>query len=112
MHLADVPLGMVLRDRVRAALKELGVSANVVAKDIGYELRCAKPVPFDADYTRTLGYGAVRYLLGGGSGALIAITGGRVTPVDLADLLIPRPAAFACGWSMSRLSPTTSRARI
>jgi 6-phosphofructokinase 1 len=89
VSLADVPLGMVLRDRVRAALKELGVSANVVAKDIGYELRCAKPVPFDTEYTRTLGYGAVRYLLDGGSGALIAITSGRVTPVDLADLLDP-----------------------
>lgn len=31
---------------VRSALKELGVRAVVVAKDIGYELRCAKPVPF------------------------------------------------------------------
>jgi ATP-dependent phosphofructokinase / diphosphate-dependent phosphofructokinase len=87
VSLADVPLGMVLRDRVRSALKELGVGAVVVAKDIGYELRCAKPVPFDTEYTRTLGYGAVRYLLDGGSGALIAITGGRVTPVGLADLL-------------------------
>jgi len=89
VHLADVPLGMVLRDRVRLALKEIGVAANVIAKDIGYELRCAKPVPFDTDYTRTLGYGAVRYLLDGGSGALIAITGGRVTPVGLADLVDP-----------------------
>jgi 6-phosphofructokinase len=89
VHLADVPLGMVLRDRVRTALKEIGVAANVIAKDIGYELRCAKPVPFDTDYTRTLGYGAVRYLLDGGSGALIAITGGRVTPVSLADLVDP-----------------------
>jgi ATP-dependent phosphofructokinase / diphosphate-dependent phosphofructokinase len=29
----------------------------------------------------------VRYLLEGGSGALIAITGGRMTPVELAQLL-------------------------
>ncbi len=47
-------------------------------------------MPFDVDYTRTLGYGAVRYLLGGGSGALIALTGGRVTPVALEDLLDPQ----------------------
>jgi ATP-dependent phosphofructokinase / diphosphate-dependent phosphofructokinase len=89
VHIADVPLGMLLRDRVRAALTELGIDVTVVAKDIGYELRCAKPVPFDVDYTRTLGYGAVRYLLNGGSGALIAITGGRVTPVSLEQLLDP-----------------------
>jgi 6-phosphofructokinase len=89
VHIADIPLGMLLRDRVRAALKELAIDAIVVNKDIGYELRCAKPLPFDADYTRTLGYGAVRYLLSGGSGALIAITGGHVTPVNLADLVDP-----------------------
>ncbi len=89
IHIADIPLGALLRERVRDCLKEIGVTANVVAKDIGYELRCAKPVPFDTEYTRTLGYGAVRYLLEGGSGALIAITGGRVAPVELPQLLDP-----------------------
>jgi 6-phosphofructokinase 1 len=86
VHIADIPLGMLLRDQVRSALQELAIDATVVNKDIGYELRCAKPVPFDVEYTRTLGFGAVRYLLEGGSGALIAITGGRVTPVPLTDL--------------------------
>jgi 6-phosphofructokinase 1 len=89
MSLADIPIGLLLRDRVRAALEQLGIDLSVVTKDIGYELRCAKPLPFDVEYTRTLGYGAVRYLLNGGSGALVAITGGRVTPVDFHDLLDP-----------------------
>jgi 6-phosphofructokinase len=44
---------------------------------------------FDVEYTRTLGYGAVRYLLGGGSGALVALAGGRVTPIDFEQLLDP-----------------------
>ncbi len=87
VRLADVPIGMVLRDAVRARLTEIGLDEiTVVTKDIGYELRCAKPVPFDAEYTRTLGYGAVRYLLQGGSGALIALSGGRVAPVTLEEL--------------------------
>jgi ATP-dependent phosphofructokinase / diphosphate-dependent phosphofructokinase len=89
VHLADVPIGTLLRERIMEALQELGVNATVVSKDIGYELRCAKPLPFDVEYTRTLGYGAVRYLLGGGSGALIAISGGRVTPVSLDELKDP-----------------------
>ncbi len=89
LNLADIPLGWILRDRIRVALEKLNIKTTVVAKDIGYELRCAKPVPFDVEYTRTLGYGAVRYLLGGGSGALIAITGGRVTPVSLDALKDP-----------------------
>ncbi|MBV9717689.1 MAG: 6-phosphofructokinase [Candidatus Eremiobacteraeota bacterium] len=87
--LAEVPLGTVLRDAVRDRLNQIGVDCVVHSKDIGYELRCAKPVAFDVDYTRTLGYGAVRYLVGGGSGALIALEGGNVRPVDLADLLDP-----------------------
>ena len=30
-----------------------------IDKDLGYELRCADPIPFDAEYTRDLGYAAV-----------------------------------------------------
>jgi len=86
VHLSDLPLGAILRHQVRASLEELGLETTIVTKDIGYELRCAKPIPFDIEYTRTLGYGAVRYLLKGGSGALIAITGGRITPVALEQL--------------------------
>ncbi|HZP44173.1 MAG TPA: diphosphate--fructose-6-phosphate 1-phosphotransferase [Candidatus Binataceae bacterium] len=89
LHIADVPLGIVLRDRVRDALTRLGVEVTVVAKDIGYELRCAKPSAFDVEYTRTLGYGAVHYLLDGGSGALIAIAGGRTVPIEFSHLLDP-----------------------
>ncbi len=87
VHLGDLPLGALLREKIRETLEEVGVEATVVPKDIGYELRCTRPIPFDIEYTRTLGYGAVRYLLGGGSGALIAITGGRITPVALDELL-------------------------
>ena len=90
VRLADVPLGTILRDAVRTRLGEIGVDSVVHAKDIGYELRCAKPVPFDVDYTRTLGFGAVRYLVDGGSGALIALEGGRVRPLALEDLLDPK----------------------
>jgi 6-phosphofructokinase 1 len=89
VHLADLSFGTLLRDRVRAALSELRIDMTVVVKDIGYELRCARPVPFDTDYTRTLGYGAVRYLLSGASGALLAIAGGRITPVNFGDLADP-----------------------
>jgi 6-phosphofructokinase 1 len=89
VRLADVPLGAVLRDAIRARLNAIGVETTVVPKDIGYELRSARPIPFDAEYTRTLGYGAVRYLLAGGSGALIALAGGRIVPVTLEEMLDP-----------------------
>jgi ATP-dependent phosphofructokinase / diphosphate-dependent phosphofructokinase len=89
IRLADVPIGVLLRDAIVRDLNEVGIEAPIVPTNIGYELRCAKPVPFDVEYTRTLGYGAVQYLLGGGSGALIALSGGRVLPIQLADLQDP-----------------------
>jgi len=88
-RLADIPIGMMLRDAVRDRLTHIGLDNTVVTKDIGYELRCAKPVPFDVEYTRTLGYGAVRHLLAGGSGALIALSGGHMVPVTLEELTDP-----------------------
>ncbi|HTV73208.1 MAG TPA: diphosphate--fructose-6-phosphate 1-phosphotransferase [Candidatus Acidoferrales bacterium] len=90
IRLTDLPFGDDLRDSVRKRLDEIGVTATVVAKDLGYELRCAPPVPFDLEYTRTLGYGAVRYLLEGGSGALITFNGERIVPLQLAQLLDPK----------------------
>ena len=89
IRLADVDLGDVIKQSLERTLKQYSLDITVVTKDIGYELRCAKPLPFDVEYTRTLGYGAVRYLLDGGSGAMIALRGGKVEPVYLNDLVDP-----------------------
>ncbi len=89
VRLADIPIAAILRDGVRARLAALGVEADVVGKDIGYELRCAKPVPFDVEYTRKLGAGATRALLRGESGVLIALAAGRAQPLALDALLDP-----------------------
>ena len=72
---------------------ERGESLPVVGVTLGYELRCAAPIPFDIDYTRTLGYGAVRFLLGLAdsdgihSGGVVCIDNGRlrVQPSHCAD---------------------------
>jgi 6-phosphofructokinase 1 len=89
VELADLPIGTILRDALRRRLRELELDVKILTKDIGFELRCAKPIPFDAEYTLTLGYGAVRYLLDGGSGALITLAGGCVLPLSLEELLDP-----------------------
>ena len=90
VRLADVPLGTVLRDAVRKRCSEFGISTTILTKDIGYELRCAQPIAFDVDYARSLGYGAVRYLLSGESGALIALSHGDAVPLRLQDIADPK----------------------
>jgi len=89
IRLSDVKLGDVLKSALTSRLAHLGLPIAFVTKDIGYELRCAKPVPFDVEYSRTLGYGAIRYLLSGESGAMVALRGGKVAPVSLSDMIDP-----------------------
>ena len=59
---------------------------------LGYELRSAPPIPFDIDYTRTLGYGAVKFLLSGSNegrmdyGAMVYLEKGNLAAMPLEDL--------------------------
>ena len=87
IRLADVPLGRVLRDALKASLKPRGIEVAFYTKDVGYELRCGSPTAFDREYTRDLGVGAVRALQSGESGALITRQGGRCVPIPFSELL-------------------------
>jgi 6-phosphofructokinase 1 len=62
---------------------------TIVSKDIGYELRCADPIPFDLEYCRDLGHEAARYVIGGGSEALVSIQDGKFVPMRFADIMDP-----------------------
>jgi 6-phosphofructokinase 1 len=88
-RLSELDLGSIVKDRLRQCLESLGVSATVVVKEIGYELRCADPIPFDMEYTRDLGLLAAEYLLEGGSGAMITLQEGHFRPVPFAEMLDP-----------------------
>jgi 6-phosphofructokinase 1 len=87
IRIADVNIGETLKAQVAARLKELGMRSTLVAKNIGYELRCADPVPYDMEYTRDLGYCAAKYLLGGGNAAMISMQGGHFVPIPFTSLL-------------------------
>ena len=63
LRLAEVDLAYILKTLVEHRFASRGATAAIVHKNIGYELRSAAPVAFDCDYVRTLGYGAVEFLL-------------------------------------------------
>jgi 6-phosphofructokinase 1 len=56
---------------------------------VGYELRCADPIPYDMEYTRDLGFCATKYLLGGGNAVMISIQGGHFVPISFDTLFDP-----------------------
>ena len=90
VRIADVNIGEILKEQVLARLKALGIKSTVNAKDIGYELRCADPIPLDMEYTRDLGYCAAKYLVSGGNAVMISMQGGRFVPIRFRDLLDPQ----------------------
>jgi len=89
VRIAEVRIGEIIKARVQARLKEFGIKTTIVAKDIGYELRCADPIPFDMEYTRDLGYCATKYLLSGGNAAMISMQGGRFVPIPFTEMIDP-----------------------
>jgi 6-phosphofructokinase 1 len=90
VRLGEIELGRMVRNEVRRRLTERGIEITLVNKDLGYEVRCADPIPFDLEYTQDLGYAAVSFLMGDGSGAIVAFRRGRVIPIPFDSILDPK----------------------
>jgi ATP-dependent phosphofructokinase / diphosphate-dependent phosphofructokinase len=86
LRIAEVNLGEILKAQVQARLRELQIKTTIAAKNIGYELRCADPIPLDMEYCRDLGYCAAKYLIAGGNAAMISMQGGHFIPVPFAEM--------------------------
>src|SRR5262249_3739702 len=93
LRLGEIEFGRMIRDRLTAMLEGLGLEATLIDKDLGYELRSADPIPFDAEYTRDLGYGAVKFLRSLEStkyGAIISLVEGRLHPIPFESMINPK----------------------
>lgn len=90
IRIAEINFGEILKAQVQKRLKDFGLKITVVAKNIGYELRCADPIPFDMEYTRDLGYSASQFILGGGNAAMVSIQDGHFVPLFFKDILDPK----------------------
>jgi 6-phosphofructokinase 1 len=87
IRIDEVNLGELLKEQVRERLKVFGIKTTIVAKNIGYELRCADPIPLDMEYTRDLGYCAAKHLFSGGNAVMVSIEGGHFVPIPFKNLL-------------------------
>lgn len=90
IRIAEVNFGEMIKSLVQARMKQFGQKITIVSKNIGYELRCADPIPFDMEYCRDLGFMAAKFLFDGGSGALVSIQEGRFVPMYFKKILDPK----------------------
>ncbi len=90
LRLGEIQLEKILKRAIQKRFEERGETLPIIDSTVGYELRSYAPIPFDIDYTRTLGYGAAQALLSEPSdqypeqGGLICLVGNdiRVMPFD------------------------------
>jgi 6-phosphofructokinase len=94
LRLGEIEFGRMIKDHLASRLGGLdpSIKPSMIDKDLGYELRCADPIPFDAEYTRDLGYGAVKFLRSEAStqfGAIISYVEGRMVPLPFDKMINP-----------------------
>lgn len=93
IKLSNIQLGRALQERVEKILgKDFSFNGGpsltngIVVKEVGYELRCCHPIPFDIEYTRNLGYAATQFLLSGKSGCIISLRDGQTDPIPFNEI--------------------------
>jgi 6-phosphofructokinase 1 len=92
LRLGEIEFGRMVRTFLAERLKALGLKFDMIDKDLGYELRCADPIPFDVEYVRNLGYGAVKFLLSPEAeknGVVITFVGGNMVPRPFQEMIDP-----------------------
>ena len=95
LRLGDIQLEKALRREIQRRFSERGETLPIVDSNVGYELRSYPPIPFDVDYTRSLGYGAARFLLAGledcsdVTGGLICLVDGQIEALPFSQLRDP-----------------------
>jgi ATP-dependent phosphofructokinase / diphosphate-dependent phosphofructokinase len=92
--LNEIELGKIIKLKVESRFAARSARMSMVEINIGYVLRCADPIPFDQEYTRDLGYQAVRYLLNEGrkfkGNAMICVDNGKLHPLMFEKMLDPK----------------------
>jgi ATP-dependent phosphofructokinase / diphosphate-dependent phosphofructokinase len=89
VELAELDVGRVLKEAVLKSLEPYGLVPTIRVKDLGFELRCADPIPFDMEYCRDLGCHAAEYLLSGGTGMMVSIVNGKFSPIPFDAIVDP-----------------------
>lgn len=96
LRLAEMDLAFILKTVVEQRFSSRPLRITIVHKSIGYEVRCAPPVASDCEYVRTLGYGALQFLLNPDpqaakiNGAMVCLEDGKLRYLDFNELLDPQ----------------------
>lgn len=86
-ELGNVSKSHILNVLVQDRLKEIGLDIKTRPSELGYELRCCRPIGFDLTLCTLLGIGVKKLFDQGKSSCLVAANSkGEISPLSLKDL--------------------------
>lgn len=89
IRFAEVDLARKIKVEVQGRLSQRGIRLTMTNKNLGYELRCADPIAFDAAYCRDLGHSAIQFLVAGGNSAMVSVQDGKLVPLPFDTIRDP-----------------------
>lgn len=86
-ELGNVSKAHIFNMLLQRKLKDLKINVKSRPVELGYEMRCVRPIAFDLMYCALLGYGAKKLFEEGVTGAMVtANPKGEINPLYLTDL--------------------------
>ena len=86
-ELGNVSKSHIFNMMTQHALKNLGINVKSRPNEMGYELRCCRPVAYDLSYATHLGFGVYKLFKEGLTGCMVTIDrGGKVKPLFMKDV--------------------------
>jgi 6-phosphofructokinase 1 len=89
IRFAEIDLARKVKAELEGRFRQRGLRVQISNKNIGYELRCCDPISFDMAYCRELGNAAIRFLMRGGSGAMVSVQNGQLVPLLFDEIRDP-----------------------
>ncbi|MBA7534523.1 Pyrophosphate--fructose 6-phosphate 1-phosphotransferase [subsurface metagenome] len=86
-ELGNVSKSHIFNMLVQRKLKKLGIAIKSRPNELGYELRCCRPIAFDLSYATILGNGVMKLFQDGVTGCMVtADPAGNISPLYLKDV--------------------------
>jgi 6-phosphofructokinase 1 len=86
-ELGNVSKSHIFNMLVQQKLKDLHISVKSRPNELGYELRCCRPIAYDLTYATTLGLGVYKLFSQGITGCMVTSErGGDIVPLYLKDV--------------------------
>jgi 6-phosphofructokinase len=86
-ELGNVSKSHIFNMLVQQKLKTLRINVKSRPNEMGYELRCCRPIAYDLNYATRLGLGVYKLFKKGATGCMVTIDrAGEITPLFLKDV--------------------------